>query len=87
MDPHHFIFESEKYRGHALALVQSAAATLAAFEELIGPVDSVQAEWHDYVRQLKVSLVEKERGFFQQRRMMPKPFEPLDGVKRGKKAN
>lgn len=51
----HFIFESESHRTNALPLVQRGGG-LAAFEELIGPVEPVQAEWHAYVRELKAGL-------------------------------
>lgn len=71
-----FIFESEKHRGQVLPLLQRGGS-LAAFEELIGPVDSVQTEWHEYVRQLKASLGEKERGYFRDR-WEPRPFAPLE---------
>lgn len=68
-----FVFESPKYQGHALALLQRGGE-LSAFEELIGPVDKVQIEWHDYVRQLKIALVEKDRENFK-RKKIPRPFD------------
>ena len=55
----HFIFESEKYRGRAVQLFQSGG-DLKSFEQIIGPVDQVQMEWHDYVRRLKVELAAQE---------------------------
>jgi hypothetical protein len=51
----HFLFESPKYRERALTLMQQGAG-LAAFEQIIGPLEQVQPEWHDYVRNLKESL-------------------------------
>ena len=51
----------ERYLGHprhrerALALAQRGGG-LAAFEELIGPLEQVQAEWHTHVRNLKAEL-------------------------------
>jgi hypothetical protein len=51
----HFIFESPRYREHAVELAQRGG-NLGAFEQTIGPVDQVQLEWHSYVRQLKASL-------------------------------
>ncbi len=51
----HFVFESPKHRDRALELVQKGGG-LEAFEQIIGPVDQVQLEWHDYVRQLKATL-------------------------------
>jgi hypothetical protein len=48
----HFLFESPRCREHALELVRRGGG-LEAFEQALGPVDRVQAEWHDYVRHLK----------------------------------
>jgi hypothetical protein len=59
----HFIFESPQYREHALALVQRGGG-LEAFEQIIGPVDKVQAEWHAYVRRLKAALARSDVRFF-----------------------
>lgn len=50
----HFIFESETHRTNATQLLQRGG-DLAAFEELIGPVEQVQTEWHTYVRKLKTA--------------------------------
>lgn len=69
----HFLFESPKYRDHALALAQRGG-DLAAFEELIGPVDQVQTEWHDYVRHLKSVLAGRDRGTLKQLKVH-RPFE------------
>jgi hypothetical protein len=51
----HFIFEAPHCREHALELVQRGGG-LEAFEQLLGPVDRVQVEWHAYVRHLKTTL-------------------------------
>jgi hypothetical protein len=51
----YFIFESSRYSEHALDLAKRGGG-LAAFEQTIGPLDQVQIEWHDYVRQLKAAL-------------------------------
>ena len=59
----HFIWESEKYRDRALALVQKGGG-LAAFEEVIGPAEQIQTEWHNYVRRLKSAAAGKDREFF-----------------------
>ncbi len=69
----YFIFESEKYHDPALRLVPSGG-DLAAFEKIIGPVDQVQSEWHDYVRRLKAALAGKDREWFLKRNKPPKPF-------------
>lgn len=49
----HFLFEYEdgRYRGSAMALV-AEGGSLAAFERLIGPVESIQADWYAYYRDL-----------------------------------
>lgn len=51
----HFLFESPRCRDHAAELVRQGG-TLEAFEKALGPVDEVQAEWHDYVRHLKSNV-------------------------------
>jgi hypothetical protein len=51
----HFLFESPRYRDRALALVQRGGG-IKAFEEILGPVDRVQVEWHAYVRHLKAVI-------------------------------
>jgi len=48
----HFVFESPRCREHALELVRRGGG-LQAFEQTLGPVDKVQAEWHGYVWHLK----------------------------------
>ena len=59
----HFIFESPQYRERGLALVQQGGG-LGAFEQIIGPVDKVQVEWHAYVRRLKQALSSSDVRFF-----------------------
>jgi hypothetical protein len=61
----YFIFETPKYRNQALPLIQRGG-DLQSFEELIGPVDQVQAEWHDYIRRLKAGLAGRDREFLKQ---------------------
>ncbi len=51
----HFIFEAPRYRQRALELVRRGGG-LEAFEQTLGPVDQVQGEWHNYVRELKAVL-------------------------------
>lgn len=60
----HFLFESPQYREHALALVRTGGG-LEGFEQTIGPVDKVQAEWHTYVRRLKTAITGSDVKFFQ----------------------
>lgn len=57
-----FVFDSEKYHDRALRLIQSGGE-LDAFEKIIGPVEQVQIEWHDYVRRLKAALVGRDIEF------------------------
>jgi hypothetical protein len=52
----YFVFEDPRYREHALELVRRGGG-LEAFEQVIGPVEQVQPEWHSYVRHLKPKLV------------------------------
>jgi hypothetical protein len=59
----HFVFESPEHRDHALALVQRGGG-LDAFEQIIGPVETVQPEWHAYVRRLKAALAGSDLEFF-----------------------
>ena len=70
----YFIFESEKYHDRALQLVQSGGE-LKDFERIIGPVEQVQTEWHDYVRRLKSALAGKDRELFRSKKVR-KPVEP-----------
>jgi len=69
----YFIFENPKYRDHAVALVREGGS-FPAFEQLIGPVDQVQNEWHEYVRKLKANLIATDRQNFKERRN-PRPFK------------
>jgi hypothetical protein len=58
----HFLFENAKYRERAAVLVRRGG-DLAAFEELVGPVDQIQTEWHAYVRRLKSILAGSDPEF------------------------
>jgi hypothetical protein len=51
----HFLFESPRCRKYALELVRRGGS-LEAFEQILGPVDQMQVEWHNYVRHLKSVL-------------------------------
>jgi len=59
----YFIFESPQYRDRALKLVQRGGG-LDAFEQIIGPVEAVQPEWHAYVRRMKAALAGTDLEFF-----------------------
>jgi hypothetical protein len=66
----HFVFESEKYRGQASALLQRGGDA-KAFEELIGPIEQAQSEWHTHVRHLKSALAGHDRRFLKTGRVQP----------------
>jgi hypothetical protein len=51
----HFLFEHERYGPKALKLAERGG-NLAAFEDIIGPIEKIQPEWHAYVLHLKKSL-------------------------------
>ena len=59
----YFVVETPQHRERALALVQRGGG-LDTFEQLIGPVDTVQTEWHAYVRRLKAALAGSDLEFF-----------------------
>jgi hypothetical protein len=63
----YFVFESPQHREHASALVQRGGG-LDAFEKIIGPVGTVQTEWHAYVWRLKAALAGRDLEFFKSRR-------------------
>jgi hypothetical protein len=48
----YFVFQAPGHRENAQRLLESGGG-LAEFERLIGPVEKVEAEWHDYVRRIK----------------------------------
>lgn len=53
------ILERPQHRDRELELLQQGGG-LETFEGVIGPVDQVQIEWHNYVRQLKSALSGEE---------------------------
>ena len=55
----HFVFESKTHRHNASKLLQNGGG-LEAFEELIGPVEQIQIEWHDHVQMLKARITGKK---------------------------
>jgi hypothetical protein len=71
----HFLFESPQYRERALALVQKGG-TLGAFEETIGPVEKVQAEWHSYIRRLRKAMSSSDARFFKYGRLPERTNAP-----------
>ena len=58
----HFLCESPEYGGRMSDLIQRGGR-LAAFEEIIGPVGTVEAEWHAYVLRLKTVLAGSDPEF------------------------
>jgi hypothetical protein len=77
----YFIFESPNHRDRALSLAQRGG-DLPAFEELIGPVDQVQIEWHAYVQRMKAALAGKDRDFLKLKKI-PRPFDASTSPSRG----
>lgn len=59
----HFIFENPQYRTHAIELAQRGG-DLKSFEQLIGPVEKIQPEWHAHVRRIKEAASGKDRHFW-----------------------
>jgi hypothetical protein len=58
----HFIFQHPVYGKNAVTLLKRGG-DLKAFEELIGPVEKIQPEWHNHVRRLKDAANGKDRPF------------------------
>jgi Protein of unknown function (DUF1570) len=77
----HFIFESPQYRERALALAEKGGG-MDAFEQSIGPVDKVQAEWHDYVRRLKAAIARSDVKFFKSGQLPPPANSPAGAPRR-----
>jgi len=77
----HFLLETDKYHDRALQLIQKGGR-LEDFEKLIGPVEQVQTEWHEYVRHLKAALAGKDREFLK-RKKVQRPFEPSTNAASG----
>jgi hypothetical protein len=63
----YFVFESPQHRERALALVQGGGG-VDVFEQIVGPVDTVQIEWHAYIRRLKDALAGRDLEFFRSRK-------------------
>lgn len=59
----HFIFEHPQYNKHAIELAERGG-DLKSFEELIGPVEKIQLEWHASVRHIKEAATGKDRHFW-----------------------
>ena len=77
----YFLFEDERYRAKAVKLAQ-AGGGLAAFEDIIGPVDKVQAEWHTYVLHLKKTNAGIDREFLKTGKIVvPSPQTITNGPK------
>jgi hypothetical protein len=64
----YFIFESPRYHDRALELVKRGGG-IDAFQQVIGPVELVQTEWHSYVRQLKDALSGKDLEVLKSRKL------------------
>ena len=68
----HFIFENPKYREAAMGLMQRGGS-LEAFEQTIGPVDAVEADWYRHVRRIKAALGGRDLDFYRTGRLPPDP--------------
>ncbi len=51
----HFVFADARHRDTAMKLLE-AGGELDSFEQLIGPIESTQAEWHTHVLRIKAAL-------------------------------
>ena len=51
----HYLFESKQTSALAINVVQSGG-NLESIEQLVGPIDELQTNWHAHVRKLKRRL-------------------------------
>ena len=68
----HFLFENPKYREAAVSLVRQGGG-LAAFEQTIGPVETVEPEWYRHVQCIQAALNGKDRNFHKTGQLPPDP--------------
>jgi hypothetical protein len=73
----YFVFEDERYKSKALKLVERGGG-LPAFENLIGPVEKIQPEWHAYVLHLKKTIAGIDRDFLKTGKVPPPSPAPRD---------
>jgi hypothetical protein len=73
----HYLFQSVEHSEDAVALARQGGG-LKSFEQMIGPVEKVQAEWHSYVRRLKSALGGNDVQFFRHGRL-PELTKPAAG--------
>lgn len=66
----HFLFESEKHRPAMLALL-SDGGDLAAVEQRINPIETLQADWHAHVHRIKDTLTRFSPEFQRTGRLEP----------------
>ena len=66
----HFLFESPKYRESALILAQRGGG-VGAFEQIIGPLSTIQPEWYRHVQLIKSALNGNVRDFYKAGRLPP----------------
>ena len=75
--------------------VELATHGRASVEQIVGPVDTVQAEWYAYVRCMKAALAGSDLEFFKPRKRsapstrLPKPNEaqPQAMIQNGREAH
>src|SRR6266566_8443935 len=70
----YFILERPEHHARSLALVQSGGG-LKVFEQIIGPIEKVQPEWHAYVRRLKSTLSASGLNFQESSAQLPEDIK------------
>jgi hypothetical protein len=58
----HFLFEAEEYQASTMILLEQGGGP-EAFEKLIGHAETVQLNWHRYVRRMKAALSGQDVDF------------------------
>lgn len=73
----HFLFEDERYRDKAFVLLQQGADP-ETFEQLIGPIEQIQPEWHRHVLHLKSVIAGHDPQFLKFGRI-PRMTNSIEG--------
>jgi hypothetical protein len=68
----HFIYQHPIYSKNGPALLEHGG-DLKSFEQLIGPIDKIQEEWHKHVRHLKALAAGKDLHFLKTGEVSPDP--------------
>lgn len=64
----HYLFETERHR-RALDELLVEGGSLAGFERLIGPIDEVEPQWHEYVLRIKAAVAGHDPQFLKTGRL------------------